>query len=191
MSDTESDGSNQSYFEVLFTENVDAVMGYALARTDPHTAQDVMSETFLTAWRRLEDVPNPARAWLIGVARKNLANQRRGRRRQQGLRARLIRAVEPSTTDTYSTDDQKVVLDALRHLRPADQEILCLMAWDGLEHTEAALVLGCSTKTFAVRLHRARRRFEVAISNVEPDVPGQAEHRTKGSVAKEVPGCHA
>jgi RNA polymerase sigma-70 factor (ECF subfamily) len=97
---------------VLFLENVDAVLGYALARTDPHTAQDVMSETFLTAWRRHEDVPNPARAWLIAVARKNLANQYRGRRRQQGLRSRLSRAVEPSATDTYSTDDQNVVLDA-------------------------------------------------------------------------------
>jgi RNA polymerase sigma-70 factor (ECF subfamily) len=191
MSDTESDGSNQRCFEVLFLENVDAVLGYALARTDPHTAQDVMSETFLTAWRRLEDVPNPARAWLIGVARKNLANQHRGRRRQQGLRSRLSRAVEPSATDTYSTDDQSVVLDAVRHLRPSDQELLTLVAWDGLDHTEAALVLGCSTKTFAVRLHRARRRFEAAISNGEPGVPGQAEHGTKGSLAKEVPGCHA
>jgi predicted DNA-binding protein (UPF0251 family) len=79
----------------------------------------------------------------------------------------------------------------MRHLRPSDQELLCLVAWDGLDHAEAALVLGCSTKTFAVRLHRARRRFEAAISNGELGVPGQAEHGTKGSLAKEVPGCHA
>ena len=191
MSDTKSDGSNRRYFEALFLENVDAVLAYSLARTDPHTAQDVMAETFLTAWRRLGDVPMPARAWLIGVARKNLANQHRGQRRQQGLRSRLSRTIEPSATDSYSTDDQKVVLDALRRLRPSDQELLCLVAWDGLDHSEASLVLGCSTKTFAVRLHRARRRFEAALSNGELDGPDAAETGTKGSSAKEEPGCRA
>jgi DNA-directed RNA polymerase specialized sigma24 family protein len=47
----------------------------------------VIAETFLTAWRRLDDVPagDEARLWLYGVARRMLANQRRGARRRSSL----------------------------------------------------------------------------------------------------------
>ena len=43
-----------------------------------------MAETFLTAWRRLEQVPTgSARPWLYRVARNTLANQRRSKRRRE------------------------------------------------------------------------------------------------------------
>jgi RNA polymerase sigma-70 factor (ECF subfamily) len=59
--------------------------------------------------------------------------------------------------------DRLVVIAALGALRTADREVLCLVAWDGLDNKEAAEVLGCSPKTFAVRLHRARTRLEKAL----------------------------
>ncbi|MEV4259420.1 RNA polymerase sigma factor, partial [Spirillospora sp. NPDC049652] len=79
-------------FEDLYAENRAKVLGYALRRTgDPQDAADVVAETFLVAWRRLDDVPpgDEARLWLYGVARRVLAGQRRGERRRSALGARL------------------------------------------------------------------------------------------------------
>jgi DNA-directed RNA polymerase specialized sigma24 family protein len=78
------------------------VSQYAARRTDsPEDTEDVMSETFLTAWRRIADVPEgeAARLWLYGVARRVLANQRRGQSRRAGLAERLkdkLSAARPS-----------------------------------------------------------------------------------------------
>jgi RNA polymerase sigma-70 factor (ECF subfamily) len=64
-------------FESLFRDHYAAVRGYALRRAPRDMAPDVVAETFLVAWRRLDDVPADALPWLYGVARRVLANARR------------------------------------------------------------------------------------------------------------------
>jgi RNA polymerase sigma factor (sigma-70 family) len=153
-------------FELLFTEHLDAVLRYALARVDPETAKDAVADTFLVAWRRFDEVPDAARSWLLGITRRTLADQRRSRRRQRTLAERLADTQMGSGSSEEAVDavaDRFVVMAALRGLRSADREVLCLVAWDGLDHEEATKVLGCSPRTFAVRLHRARRRLEEAL----------------------------
>jgi RNA polymerase sigma-70 factor, ECF subfamily len=79
-------------FELLFERHRRSVLGYALRRVDePADAADVLAETFLVAWRRLGGVPegDDARPWLLAVARRVLANQRRGERRRDSLAERL------------------------------------------------------------------------------------------------------
>src|ERR1700684_297555 len=79
-------------FEELYAANCGPLLGYVLRRTDnPDDAADVIAETFLTAWRRLDAVPpgDEARLWLYGVARRVLANYRRGERRRAVLADRL------------------------------------------------------------------------------------------------------
>ena len=71
----------QRRFEEVYLAHRGSILGYVLRRTDnPDDAADVIAETFLTAWRRLEDVPRDAEArlWLYGVARRVLANHHRG-----------------------------------------------------------------------------------------------------------------
>ena len=79
-------------FEELFREHYPAVRGYVLRRAHRDAVQDVVAETFLVAWRRLEDVPDDPLPWLYGVARRTLANQRRSARRQGSLEQRLTTA---------------------------------------------------------------------------------------------------
>jgi DNA-directed RNA polymerase specialized sigma24 family protein len=82
----------QHRFEELYAANCGPILGYVLRRTDnPDDAADVIAETFLTAWRRLDAVPpgDEARLWLYGVARRVLANHRRGERRRTVLADRL------------------------------------------------------------------------------------------------------
>jgi RNA polymerase sigma-70 factor (ECF subfamily) len=147
-------------FEALFRQNADTVLAYATRRSDPDTAQEVVAETFAVAWRRLDVVPDPAIAWLLGVARKVLANERRSRSRADALTLRLVRGSGASSEDTADMVDARLsVQAALDGLPPADREVLELLAWEGLSADQAADVLGCSRATIAVRFHRARRRF--------------------------------
>jgi DNA-directed RNA polymerase specialized sigma24 family protein len=76
-------------FEGLFRENYPLVRAYALRRAAPEAAQDVVADTFLVAWRRLEDVPDDALPWLYGIARRVLANQRRSADRSAALERRV------------------------------------------------------------------------------------------------------
>ncbi len=154
-------------FEALYGANAGAVLAYALRRTSAANADDVVAEVFLVAWRRLADVPADERIWLLGVARRVLANQRRSQARQRALRERLAPQL-PSTSPPAGLDsrDQRV-LRALAGLREPDREALLLLGWEELSHAEAARVLGIRARTFSVRLHRARRRFALALAAVE------------------------
>ncbi len=160
-------------FEGLFHAHADAVLAYALRRSDPDTAQEVVSETFGVAWRRFSDIPDPALPWLLGVARRVLANSRRSSSRQRALALRLVE--EPALTagdPTGEVDARISVRTALESLPPAEREAIELLAWEDLSPSEAAEVLGCSRGVFAVRLHRARRRLRWHLTeSLEPMEP--------------------
>jgi RNA polymerase sigma-70 factor (ECF subfamily) len=156
-------------FSELYRTQYDAVLSYAWRRTDPETARDVVAETFLVVWRRLDAVPadqGKARPWLYGVARRVLANAERSRRRAERVTAKLSqRHRDDHAPDTAAVVTQRARLErALASLTASDQEALRLVGWEELDLAEAALALGCSRSAMAVRLHRARRRLERALS---------------------------
>jgi RNA polymerase sigma factor (sigma-70 family) len=155
--------ARRSRFERIFAAHYRAVFAYALRRATRAEAEDAVAETFLVAWRRLEHVPDPAKPWLLGVARRALANQRRSSRRQQALGTRL--AHEPPSPAEPSGETP--VLEALGRLSDDDRELLLLIAWDGLTAGEAAAVLDCTPATLRVRLHRARRRLRSELEDLE------------------------
>jgi RNA polymerase sigma-70 factor (ECF subfamily) len=156
----EADADPLGRFEALFRQNADAVLAYATRRSDPDTAQEVVAETFAVAWRRLDVVPDPAIAWLLGVARKVLANERRSRSRSESLTLRIVNGPVSSPDDPAEVVDARLsVQAAIDRLLPAEREVLELLAWEGLSPAQAAEALGCSRAAIAVRLHRARRRL--------------------------------
>jgi RNA polymerase sigma-70 factor, ECF subfamily len=157
----------RDHFEVLYAEHAGAVRGYAMRRTSPSLADDVVAEAFTTAWRRLEDVPADPRAWLLAVAHRVLANQRRATARQRALLDRLEHEDFSSVEITTDYLNGRV-LDALNHLKDADRETLLLIAWEGLSHREAAQVLGIREATFSVRFHRAKRRLARDLKDIVP-----------------------
>ncbi len=159
------EADRQELFRLLYQANYVGILGYALRRAESgEDAADVVAETFLTAWRRLDDVPpgTSARLWLYGVARRVLANQHRGERRRSRLAERLredINQVESSTPL-----EVMMVKQALGQLREEDRDIIGLAAWEGLSHEEVGKVLGCSPNAAKIRLHRARRRLMTRLS---------------------------
>lgn len=164
-------------FERIYREHFRAVLRFALARIDPERAKDVAAETFLVAWRRLDDVPAEPRAWLLGVARKVIAGQVRSEARGRALAVRLRGAEGAESFDlAEAIADRDEVLTAFAALRERDREVLRLVAWDGLTPAEAAYVLDVTRLAFAVRLHRARRRLERAL---EPESPSPAPPKSR------------
>jgi RNA polymerase sigma factor (sigma-70 family) len=154
---------DQDRFERLYQRYAAAVLTFARRRTSPSEAEDIVAEVFLAAWRRLEEAPGDPLPWLLGIARGVLSNRRRGAERSSALIARL-REVEPTVPvgDQPWTPDGRV-LEALRTLAPADQELLLLVAWEQLNRRQIAEVLGTSAGTVAVRLHRGRGRLARAL----------------------------
>lgn len=151
-------------FEQLFEKHFGAVSGYALRRAGAGEAYDVVADTFLIAWRRLEEIPVEAKPWLLGVARRVLANRRRAARRRMALAARV--ALERAAGHEQESSP---VLRALARLSDGDREVLLLFAWDGLSSDEAAAALGCTRSAAKVRVHRARRRLHSELARLERD----------------------
>jgi RNA polymerase sigma-70 factor (ECF subfamily) len=158
-------------FEALFRQHYAAVVRYAARRLGPDAAAEVVSETFLTAWRRLDDVPEPALAWLYGTARRLAANEIRRCRRQVRLGERISREEERATSDpSDAITDRLRVQAALAALSLRDAEVLRLVEWEGLGPADAAEVMGCTQAALRVRLHRARRRLGAVLGADEAEV---------------------
>jgi RNA polymerase sigma factor (sigma-70 family) len=153
------------------TTSAEAEFGRAWDRDGPRVAayvrrhvaaddvQDVVAETFLQAWRRWAEVPQPPIAWLIGTARKVIGNSRRAGRRRLALLDRLTllgSIARPSEDAGVLATERMAALEALAALPDHQREALLLVAWDGLTADEAANALGVRPGTFRVRTHRAR-----------------------------------
>jgi RNA polymerase sigma-70 factor, ECF subfamily len=169
------DGARRQRFEELYREQYGAVRGYLLRRAEPELAADALSETFLAAWRRLDRLPPDPLPWLLGTARKALANQRRSARRLSALHERAAGAEPPPGGDPAERAGEAELLHrALRELPERDRELLMLVAWEGLDPGRAATAAGVSRATLAVRLHRARRRLAEALEALEAAPPAQS-----------------
>jgi RNA polymerase sigma factor (sigma-70 family) len=146
-------------FEALFRVHHAEVRAYVRRRNPGAAADDAVAETFLVAWRRLEKIGEDPLPWLLAVARRVLANQRRGEHRRTALVQRLTGAAalaDPGWEPPAAMSPELAA--ALAGLSPREREALLLVAWEGLEPARAARAAGCSPAAFRVRLHRARRR---------------------------------
>jgi RNA polymerase sigma-70 factor, ECF subfamily len=145
-------------FEALAPALIEPLRRYLARRTDPATADDVLSETLLVCWRRLDDMPPDYVPWAIGVARLCLANAERAQRRQSRLHARLATSEPPA-----HTGDAAMLHTALEALRAPDAELLRLWAWEDLSNEQIATVLGITVNAATIRLHRAKQRLRAQL----------------------------
>ena len=176
------EAEHRQRYSYAFEQHYGAIVAYLYRRTrDFHDAQDLATNVFTVAWRRVDDLPEePAsRPWLLAIARNSLSNHWRGRDRRRRLFERLAR--ETSSVDSQAfaeAAEDGPVIGAYRRLRRGEQEVLELIDWDGLSHEEAARVLDIKVGTFDVRLHRARAALRRELAD-EP-----AAHIEQGSRRK-------
>jgi RNA polymerase sigma-70 factor (ECF subfamily) len=149
--------------------HVGAVARYAARRVPIDDVHDVLSETFLTAWRKLDAVPEDAVPWLFATARRHIANRNRSTRRRQALRLCLINAHALGDAPQPEAEPVEIdgdIVDAIHRLPAGEREALMLVAWDGLDPKRAAIAAGCSGAALRVRLHRARSRLKRELASI-------------------------
>ncbi len=192
MGPSDSAGA-EDRFSRLYDAHYRDILAYALRRAvGPDRAADAVAETFLIAWRRLDEVPpdGEARLWLFGVARRVLANQRRGAQRRDALVERLaaeiatIQVTHPDAAEVPGSGSLTDVGRAFRTLSERDREVLTLVGWEGLGNQEVATVLGCTHTAARIRVHRARRRLANALGAAaargDDPVPAPTPRLTEG-----------
>jgi RNA polymerase sigma factor (sigma-70 family) len=161
----------QIRFGRLYRGQARAILAYALRRMDDtEDAADVVAETFLVAWRRLDEVPSDgeAKLWLFGVARRVIANRHRAERRRTRLAQRLAESLRTElATRPAPAGEAGEILRAMAGLGDDDRELLLLVSWEELSPGEAAQVLGISSLAARSRLHRARRRLRALLEQGE------------------------
>jgi RNA polymerase sigma factor (sigma-70 family) len=163
-------------FRRLYHAYFRLVQAYAVNRLGPvDEVADVVAEVFLTAWRRLPDIPPPPadRFWLYGTARRVISRRHRSASRLHNLIGRLAvgqagqRHKEQSLAWAQDPVRERL-LAAVAQLKPADREALLLVHWEQLTYAEAAETLGCSVNAIGIRVHKAKARLRELLATQTP-----------------------
>ena len=159
-------------FEDLYRATYPRVLAYARSMASRDDADDAVGETYAIAWRKQHAIPRGAElGWLIGVARRVLANGRRSRRRAGSLHALLDLQPRSPGPDPADRIEDGALRAALLQLSPLDREAVVLTAWFDLSSADAAQALGITPAAFRMRTARARRRLRAALSTNTTEEP--------------------
>lgn len=161
----------ETRYRVVFDRHRDQVYAYFRRRIDADTARDCTAETFVIAWRKVDDIPEGDELrWLYRVARNVLRNAYRARRRSRVVlgEVRDVAVTETPETILLRNEEDREVIEALHRLRFGDQEVLLLSVWEELPHVDIAEILGCSPHAVSQRLHRASRRLASELDRERP-----------------------
>lgn len=172
----EASHSQPEEFAVLFDRHAPLIHRYIARRVGIQSADDLVAETFLAAFRRrmrYETSQRDARPWLYGIATHLISQYRREESRQ--LRVRLAVSVdlaEPGHSDRVAGDltasaVRGVLAAALADLPVRERDVLVLIAWEQLSYDEVAAALHIPVGTVRSRLSRARARIREALARTE------------------------
>ncbi|MGC4804392.1 RNA polymerase sigma factor [Micromonospora sp. DT233] len=188
-------------FGQLFDDHAGAVHRHAYRSTGCRsTAEDVVSLTYLEAWRlrgRLRPDGDSVLPWLLGIATNVLRNTNRAARRHRAALARVPRAdTVPDFADELADrmDDVGRVAAAkaaLAALRPLEREVFALCVWSGLDYATAAEALGVPVGTVRSRLSRARTKLRALAERALPPAPAPPTAREPAPLPGQVQGGRA
>jgi RNA polymerase sigma-70 factor, ECF subfamily len=149
------------------------VYAYCRRRTNAEMAEEAVADTFLTVWRKPEEIPSGAEAlpWLYAVAYRVLSHQWRSESRRSRLNAKLssLGVAPPSLPEdvVVMRHESRQLLSALSALKPVDQEILRLSTWEQLSGSEIAGILGITPGAVRQRQYTARNRLADEYNRLE------------------------
>jgi RNA polymerase sigma-70 factor (ECF subfamily) len=159
-------------FESCFREHYARLLAFTMRRVSgQEVAEEVVADIYAVAWRRRDHIPDSPLPWLYAIAANVIADQYRSTRRRRDLDRRLAHEARAAATGSDPAESlalREAFAVAFARLTESEQEVLRLVAWDGLDVGEAAQVLGCSQGAFRVRLHRARRKLARQLDAARP-----------------------
>ena len=161
---------SRAAFERLFRDTRGDLLAFIARRSRSDDAADILAETYLIAWQKLDAIPkgDRARLWLFGVARNLLLKSADRRHFGDALVGRLADEIRRAQAVHAPAQDERsaVLFAALAALPERDREILTLTAWEGLTPKQIAVVTGSSANIVRVRLSRARARLKRQLGSV-------------------------
>jgi RNA polymerase sigma-70 factor (ECF subfamily) len=168
-------------FEQLFRDTRTDLLAYIVRRSQSaEDAADVLVETYLVAWQKLDAIPTGERArmWLFGVARNLLLKGASRCRSRNALVERLAGELRSAHPPYVSVEDERsaALRAALAALPERQREIVMLTAWEGLTPKQIAAVTGTPVNIVRVRLHRARTRLKRDLSRSLRPIAPRATH---------------
>jgi RNA polymerase sigma-70 factor (ECF subfamily) len=163
-------GTDPDLFEAFYREHVEGLQRFVARRVgDRERAADLTAEIFLAAIdsaHRYRPRRGAPKAWLYGIARVLVANDRRRLGRQRAGEERLRGSTLLDEEDAARMDarldaaaQSRHLYEAMDRLPEAERAVLELVALDELTVAEAAAAAGVRPVTARVRLHRARRKL--------------------------------
>ena len=170
--------SNDAQFRALYDAHYGIVRDYCARRVPATQLADAISDVFAVVWRRLDSAPvgDDLTRWLYGIARNVVRNHARSGRRIERLRGRIsrepVRTGEDPSNVVVRSEQSAEVLSLLAELRPRDQELLRLRAWEGLSSADIGTILGISPDAVDMRLVRVRRKLADRASSTTRRVQG-------------------
>jgi len=178
----------ETLFASLYHRHYRAIRDFCRRRVPRDVVDDVVAETFLTAWRRIDDVPRGDQGllWLYGVAYRVIGNHWRSaaRRRRLEDRLRVIDGGAASASDdaVVAADQRRLVRDAAARLNEKDADVLRLAAWEQLSTADIAAVLGIAPNAVKQRLHRAKQHLGREYRKLESGTHKSTPEAPKGGV---------
>ena len=159
-------GDREAHFEAVVAEIYEPLQRYFGRRAQPDDVSELLNDTLLVMWRRLDEVPRQdVRPWSFGVARHCLANNRRSERRRLRLVERVAaRAAMPNQYEPWTGGSHHPQLStALGELDEEDRELVRLWSWEQLEPREIAIVLDTTANAVSLRLTRLKKKLATSI----------------------------
>ncbi|MDO9378432.1 MAG: sigma-70 family RNA polymerase sigma factor [Nocardioidaceae bacterium] len=167
-SDVRRIGTDPDALETFYREHLPAVQRFVARRVDdPHTAADLVADTFLAAIgaaSRFDPSSGSARGWIFGIARHTVLMEHRQRARRAravdragGRRELQPDAIENATARIDAEQEARGLYRRLEALTPGPRAVFELVVLDQLSVAEAAAVLHIRPGAARVRLHRAQK----------------------------------
>jgi RNA polymerase sigma factor (sigma-70 family) len=157
-------------FTRLYEETSRDLLAFLLRRcATAEDAADCLAETYRIAWETRARIPagHKARPWLFGVARNIARQTHKGETRRAATTSALATAAERWYTPSGPEDN--ALAAALSELSPFDQEIITMIAADGLPPRDVAAILGLSPNAVRIRAHRAREKLRALLGAAVPE----------------------
>jgi RNA polymerase sigma-70 factor, ECF subfamily len=141
-------------FSSLYDRYARVVHGLLLARVGRDHVEDLVQDVFLTAWRRLDDLRDPAAfgGWIIMITRNRAVDFHRRAAEFVELSDNL-----PVPAGAAERAEAHAALDAIRSLPDAYRETLILRLVEGLNGPEIAMRTGLTPASVRVNLHRGMK----------------------------------
>ena len=173
----QTDLERRRQFEAVVDVVFEPLQRYLGRRAQPVDASELLNDSLLVIWRRLDHVPlDDPLPWSYGVAKRCLANHRRGAQR----RLRLVgRVIDRASSDSFVSRQPSPELDnpqlerALAELDESDRELVRLWAWEHLEPREIAVVLDTTPNAVSLRLSRAKKKMMTSMERQDLAAAGQ------------------